>query len=114
MAIPEDENPYESSGVETPTANVEMTPDQETTLAERGLMIVIAIVVAIPVFFTTCIGGGFALVAVFPYPGRYGPPEQTFIILSFVCFLVALWAGFVAARWAKRRKRGNVSSGGDQ
>ena len=47
MAIPENENPYESSGVETPTANVEMTPDQETTLAERVLMIVIAIVVAL-------------------------------------------------------------------
>ena len=82
----------------------------------------IAIAVAVPVFFTTCIGSGFALLAL-GTDLHYGFTEQVVFILSLVSFLIAAWAGFVVARWFYRKKavcftsgekRSSTSSGDDQ
>lgn len=110
MTNPENENPYRSPAVEQ---SADFNQDKsKTTIAERAVVILVGIVVAIPTFFTTCIGGGLVLVSVFPSPGQYGPSEITLIVLSVVCLLIAIWAGYMVARWFyRKRKRRRANSG---
>ena len=108
MTSSENENPYQS-----PDAEESLTSAASpSTTSERVLLIVVAILVAIPTFFTTCIGGGVTLIQVFGL--HYQFPEETLIVLSFACFLLASWAGFAVARWLYRRKRRRASLGDDQ
>ena len=100
----ENENPYQSPNVkESGTSDASAAGGQHLTALEKVLVVVIAIAVAVPVFFTTCIGSGFALLAL-GTDLHYGFTEQVVFILSLVSFLIAAWAGFVVARWFYRKK----------
>ena len=114
MTSSENENPYQSPDTEQSVA----TRSEETvfrlTVLERVLLIVLAIIVAIPTFFTTCIGGGFALAAFDIGTKGYGLHENVYVFLSFVCLILAAWAGFAVARLLYRRKRRRASSGDNE
>ena len=107
-----DENPYKSTEHAQPRS-ADPSPQVASTPAERLVAIALAIVVAIPVFFTTCIGGGFTLMALDVGAKDYGPAEDVLIVLSFVCLMFAIFVGVSFARWMRRRKRSKQSSGGE-
>ena len=124
MTSPENENPYQSPNVKEPGASdASAAGGQHLTALEKVLVVVIAIAVAVPVFFTTCIGGGFTLFAVGAAQLHGGSSDLMFFILWAASFLIAAWAGFVVARWFYRKKavrftsgekRSSTSSGDDQ
>ena len=113
MTSPENENPYQSPSVKESSTGDATETGFHLTVLERVLLVVLAFVVAVPVFFTTCIGSGFALLAL-GTDLHYGFTEQVVFILSLVSFLIAVWAGFVVARWSYRKKRRRASLGDAQ
>ena len=122
MTSPENENPYQSPNVKE-SATSDASGAQHLTTLEKVSVAVLAIAVAVPVFFTTCIGGGFTLFAVGAAQLHGGSSDLMFFILWAASFLIAAWAGFVVARWFYRKKavrftsgekRSSTSSGDDQ
>ena len=105
MTSPENENPYQSPNVkEAATSDASAAGGQHLTALEKVSVAVLAIAVAVPVFFTTCIGGGFTLIAVGAADLHGGSSDFLFFILWAASFLIAAWAGFVVARWFYRKK----------
>ena len=122
MTSPENENPYQSPNAKE-SATSDASGAQHLTTLEKVSVVVLAIAVAVPVFFTTCIGGGFTLFAVGAADLHGGSSDFLFFILWAASFLIAAWAGFVVARWFYRKKairftygekRSRASSGDDQ
>ena len=110
MTSPENENPYQSPNVKE-AATSDASGAQHLTTLEKVSVAVLAIAVAVPVFFTTCIGGGFTLFAVGAAQLHGGSSDLMFFILWAASFLIAAWAGFVVARWFYRKKAGRFTSG---
>lgn len=109
MTSLENENPYKASNIEEPAPNDAAETEFQLTGLEWGVLGVLALVVAIPTFFTTCIGGGFALLAVVGIHGEVS--GLAVFVLWGASILIAVWAGFVVARKSYRKKRRRASLG---
>ena len=103
MTSPENENPYQSPNAKE-SATSDASGAQHLTTLEKVSVVVLAIAVAVPVFFTTCIGGGFTLFAVGAAQLHGGSSDLLFFMLLGASFLIAVWAGFVVARGFYRKK----------
>jgi len=109
MATPQDQDPYRSPRTRVPTSARTDITAKPTALEWAGL-IVLGIVVAIPTFFTTCLGSGLAFLSMFP-ASIYGTRAEGLLpILTLVCFGIAIWAGFVVSRTVYRLRRRRLSA----
>ena len=105
MTSPENENPYQSPNVKEPGASdASAAGGQHLTALEKVVVVVIAVAIAVPVFFTTCIGGGFTLFAVGAAQLHGGSSDLLFFMVLGASFLIAVWAGVVVARGFYRKK----------
>ena len=108
MTISNDENPYRPTGNEEPVPQSGLSSGRKPTLVESVVVFLIALAVAIPVFFATCIGGSFALMAV-NLSAMEG--EGVLVILFGVSLVAAAFVGGqVGRRWLKNRT-GKSTSG---
>ena len=73
MTESEKENPYRPTGNEEPVPEGKLEHGSKSSVAQTLVAFLIAFVVAIPVFFTTCVGGGFTVAVLHvPLPGNWG------------------------------------------
>jgi len=104
MTNPNDENPYKPTGNEAPSSDEEPEIEYKPSAIEKFALLLLGIVVAIPVFLTTCIGGGLGLIALNVGSLHRGFPDVVMAILWLGSFGVACWAGLVVARFVKRKR----------
>ena len=113
MPIPNDESPYRPPSKTPLRPSDELDPKSKPTRREKILVLLTGILVAVPVFFTTCLGGGFALFSFNIGTKGYGLTTGVTVFLWLVSIGIACAIGIFAALLVKRayRKSRKSSSG---
>jgi len=112
MPVPNDESPYRSPNTTPLRSSDSANTKAKPTRHEKILVLLVGILVAIPVFFTTCIGGGLALFSFDIGTKGYGLTTGVSVLLWLISIGIACTVGLIAARLVKRlysRKRKSSS-----
>lgn len=112
MPAPNNESPYRPPSKTPLRSSDEPDPKFKSTRREKILALLVGILVAIPVFLTTCLGGGLTLAKYDIGTKGYGLTTEVSVFLWLGSIGIACTIGFFAARFVKRIYRKSRKSSG--